>query len=144
MTYWADEIGKLHSQEELDDEYDMSDDEEEEEVAEEKEKEEGEGEEKNKAMVEGVEKETGRVQLPGFLKLVHPISHHPTVPLGQVEQVALEVARHADVHAGRDAALNFFPVVLALVEEPGHNVVLVRRYQQLIDRQTHPFRVVPG
>ena len=61
MTYWADEIGKLHSQEELDDEYDMSDDEEEEEVAEEKEKEEGEGEgeEKNKAIVEGLEKETG-------------------------------------------------------------------------------------
>ncbi len=66
------------------------------------------------------------------------------VPVHQVEHQALEVARHLDIHAGRQRRLDPRDRHVAVGKEAIEDVVPVRRHDQPIDRQAHLPRHISG
>src|SRR5690606_32317399 len=81
---------------------------------------------------------------PFGLELLHQRSDRGGVSVMEVVQITLEVARHLNVHGWAVRAAELAGLIDAAVHEAGENVVLVRRENELADRQPHPLREITG
>ena len=99
---------------------------------------------RRKVLLGLIQKLTADGELARRLKVLHPLCQCGGIIASKVEQIALKVTGHADIHRRTDRFVDIVPMIFTLGEESVEDVVLIGRNNQPANGKAHLLGIKSG